>query len=510
MQRADHRTKVVVDRRKVLGMAAAAASAGSLGNVMASALAYAAGADRSLTASEVVARIRAGDMKAEDYCLQALEAYREHKDLNAFAYLDEDRALEAAREVDIARMRGAVLAPLAGLPVAIKDNINTMGYPTSAGTSSLKAYRPTKNAPVAEALFKSGAILFGKTNMHELAQGGTSNNPIFGPVRNPYDKRRVAGGSSGGTAAAIAARIVPAGLGTDTAGSVRIPASFCGIAALRPSTGRAAPYSLDGVVPLEVTKDTIGLMARTIGDVALLHAAITGDQILAPTPLKGVRLGIPKTHYWEDLDGEVERVSREALEKLRGAGAVLVDVDMNEIVEQANKILFSLTDRRAEFADWLAKNVPDITYEDVLNGIATPTVKFRWSLQAVPAEIREKANAVREELMVKYAGVFQSSGIAALVFPTEILVAPLIRTAGETNGDTFEIGGKKIPEPLAIIRNTVSTAIYRAPAISLPAGLIGQGLPVGLELDGVAGGDTALLALARGVEDTLGPVPAPF
>ena len=157
--------------------------------------------------------------------------------MNTVAYLDEARLLEDARDIDRARARGAQLGPLAGLPMMLKDNINTVGFPTTAGTEFLKDYRPKTNAPLADMLFKQGAILFAKSNMHELALGSTSANPTFGYVKNPYDLSRIPGGSSGGTAAAVAARIVPAGLGSDTTGSISNAVPFlrnCGPSPLQP------------------------------------------------------------------------------------------------------------------------------------------------------------------------------------------------------------------------------------------------------------------------------------
>jgi indoleacetamide hydrolase len=187
-------------------------------------------------------------------------------DLNALTWMSEEKLLESARRSDLARTRGEALGPLAGIPVVVKDNIDTIGFPTSAATSSLKDNHPTGNAPIVDALEARGAYVFAKANMHELAGGGMSSNPVFGPVRNPYDRARVAGGSSGGTAAAIAARMAPIGLGTDTAGSVRIPSAFCGTVGLRPTSVGGKRYSSDGIVPLALDLDTAGPMARCVAE----------------------------------------------------------------------------------------------------------------------------------------------------------------------------------------------------------------------------------------------------
>ena len=289
-----------------------------------------------LSARAAADYIRRGELSAERYAQALLERYKAHTNLNAVAHIDEAKLLEDAREVDRARVRGAPLGPLAGLPVIIKDNVNTVGFPTTAGTRFLKDYRPKANAPLADKLYREGAILFAKSNMHELALGGTSANPTFGFVKNPYDLSRMPGGSSGGTAAAIAAHIVPLGIGTDTAGSVRMPAHFCGIAGLRPSNQRNnTSYPVEGIVPLILAFDIPGPLARTVADLSLVHTAITSGPELAPSDLSGVRIGIPRAYYWEGLDGEVAKVMEASLDRLRSAGAVLVDVDFSALVKQA-------------------------------------------------------------------------------------------------------------------------------------------------------------------------------
>ena len=181
------------------------------------------------------------------------------------------------------------MGALHGLPILIKANIATANVPTSAGTPALRDYRPASDAPVVARLFSAGAILLGKTNMHELAYGITSNNGAFGAVHNPYNPALIPGGSSGGNGAAIAARMCPAGLGTDTGGSVRIPAALCGIVGLRPTVGR---YSGAGIVPLSRTMDTAGPMARSVEDLVLLDSVITGQNApVQPAALRGLRLG---------------------------------------------------------------------------------------------------------------------------------------------------------------------------------------------------------------------------
>ena len=201
---------------------------------------------------------------------ELLTAHRENRDLNAFISLNEERANAAAAALDEQSGTGI----LHGLPIAVKDAIAAAGLPATAGTEALRGYLPEKDADVVEPLIAAGAFVLGKLNMHELSYGITSNNGAFGPVRNPYDLERIPGGSSGGAGAAVAAGLVPAALGTDTGGSVRIPAALCGVVGFRPTTGR---YSQKGIVPVSHTRDTAGPLCRSVSDAAMIDAAITGE-----------------------------------------------------------------------------------------------------------------------------------------------------------------------------------------------------------------------------------------
>ncbi len=217
-----------------------------------------------------------------------------------------------------------------------------MGLPTSAGTAALEKNYPQKNAPIVQRLLDAGAFVLAKTNMHELASGGTSSNALFGPVRNPYQPDHIAGGSSGGTAAAIAAGVGTVGLGTDTAGSVRIPSAFCGVVGFRPSLVKEArehgkdwnPYKASGVVPLARDLDSVGPIARTVDDLILLDEVITRRLVPPLTAITGQRLGI-SADQWQDLDPDVERECRGAVQRLADAGAQLVEVDLRGIHEEA-------------------------------------------------------------------------------------------------------------------------------------------------------------------------------
>lgn len=468
-----------------------------------------------LSATEAVEQIRSGAIGAEGYAAALIERQRRLSHLNAITWMNAEALLEAARAVDRARAAGKPLGPLAGLPVVVKDNIDTLGFPTSAGTASLKGLMPKADAPVAAALWRAGALLFGKANMHELAGGGTSSNPTFGFVRNPYDPSRTPGGSSGGTAAALAAGIVAAGLGSDTAGSVRIPSAFCGTAALRPSiAGGRKLYSDEGVVPLASDLDTVGPMARTVADVALLHAAITG-QTAVPAKLAGARIGIPRAHYWDDLDDDVRSVAGGALARLKDGGAVLVEIDSAALVAEAWPVFMTLLVNgfRGDLALYFARHAPEYDAADVIGRIASRDTRglFETARDAGPssAEVAAARTAGRAAIQARYAEILRRHDLAAVAFPTEPLAAPPIPPDGDSFDDMVDVGGKPVQKVGVLIRNTGITCALGVPGISLPAGLTPAGLPVGLELDGMAGGDAALLGLGMAAEAAIGAIAPP-
>jgi mandelamide amidase len=502
-----------LDRRNVLQLAA---------GVSAFAIARQSSANAAVLANnweiaELSARaaadyIRRGELTAEHYAQVLLERYKEHKNLNAVTYIDESRLLENAREVDSARSRGAQLGPLAGLPIALKDNINTIGFPTTAGTAFLKEYRPTANAPLADMLFKQGAILFAKTNMHELALGGTSANPTFGYVKNPYDLSRIPGGSSGGTAAAVAARIVPLGFGSDTAGSIRMPAHFCGIAGLRPSNPKTdKAYPVDGIVPLILAFDVPGPIARNVADIALVHTAITRGPDLAPADLHGLRIGIPRAYYWETLEGDVARVMEASLSKLRDVGAVFVDVDFADLTKAALGVRAPLGPEgfRVDLGDFLAREYPAMDMKNAYASIASRSVRLREEDARDHPPRREdvqKAQAAMDEVGMRYKDAFRRYNVAAIAYPPVPFSAPSL-PAEDNDVPALEFGGQ--PFAVAVIRNAVVGPVYRAPGLSIPAGLTSDGLPVGIEFDGPPGEDNELLRLGMAIEAVLGPLPPP-
>lgn len=454
--------------------------------------------------------IRSGEISAERLVEALLERNTAFTRLNAFVSIDAEKVREAARNVDLARRRSEPMGVLAGVPLGIKDNIDVAGQETRAGTPALAGHRPRRDAKVAQTLRQAGAVFFGRTGMHELALGITNNNNFSGAVRNPYDERMIPGGSSGGAGASAAARLVPGGIGTDTGGSVRIPAALCGITALRPTTGR---WPGTGIVPIATTRDTPGPMARNMVDLALLDAVVTGETAPAePKSLVGIRLGIPHAHFWTDLDRAIEPVLSQALAALRDAGVILVEADIPDLAElnerASNAVAFH--EPRRDMEAYLGHSGASVTFGDIVAQAASPDVKAIVETIADPrigvsAETyREAIDIHRPRLVNAYREHFASHSLDALIFPTTPLAA---RPIGEDVD--VELNGRRVPTFATFIRNTDPGSAAGLPGISLPAGLTAQGLPVGLALDGLPGTDRRLLSLGASIEILFPPLPGP-
>jgi Asp-tRNA(Asn)/Glu-tRNA(Gln) amidotransferase A subunit family amidase len=468
-----------------------------------------------MSATDIVEAIRAKTITAVSVVQAALDRAEEVKDLNAMILLNTNAALAAARKVDA----GEISGPLAGLPVVIKDNINTADMPTSGGTPALRLARPTRNAPSLQKLLDAGAIVIGKTNMHELAFGITSTNlsSFAGPVKNPYDKTRIPGGSSGGTAAAVAARIVSCGLGSDTGASTRLPAALTGTVGLRPSVGNGGAqrrYHDDNqVVPISHTRDTVGPMGRTVADVALLDSVITGTAMVLAEPLRGKRLGIPAS-FWSGLDRELETVAKAARQKLADAGVVLVDIDIVGLFELNEKVSFpvALHEPIADIPAYLkASGIEGITLADIADAIASPDVKGAYgaiTADAFGAAYPDAIAVHRPALQKLYEAYFRDNQLDAVLFPTTPAPAPPIDL--EAGSAEMSInGGAPTPTFGTMIRNTDPGSNAGIPGLSMYAGMTPGGLPVGLEIDGPLGSDVKLLGLGLSIEAVLGTALAP-
>jgi Asp-tRNA(Asn)/Glu-tRNA(Gln) amidotransferase A subunit family amidase len=464
-----------------------------------------------LSAGEAVTRMSHGDITAERYARVLLARCQSLRALNAFITLEPSRVLDAARACDLHRHSGGSLGPLFGLPVPVKDSVNTRDYPTSAGTPALRNFQPAADAPIVAALRAAGAIVLGKTNLHELSYGWTSNNLAFGAVHNPYDPTRIPGGSSGGTAAAVATHMAPLGIAEDTEGSIRVPAAMCGIAGFRPSTGR---YSTKGCVPITPLFDQVGPHARSVSDLALFDSVAAGDwRPLTPAPLKGLRFGIVRDYWFTSLDGQVEYLTGQALQRLRQAGAELVETALPGL-----RHLIDLTtdavqnhDVRLSLARYLKDYGANLTFEQVVHQ-ASPDIQAIFRSDVLPGGpnfVSERVYAAARDVHLPalrrlYRDYFARTGVAAIVFPATMAPPPPI---GEDV--TVDIGQRKVPFFTVVGRNIAPGSTAGLPGLVLPAGLTTTGLPVGIEFDGPAGSDRALLAIGLSLERALGAIPAP-
>jgi mandelamide amidase len=436
--------------------------------------------------------------------------------LNVYITLDRAGALAAAQRADADLGTIKRLGPLHGVPLVVKDNTHVAGLPNTAATPALRGFVPKENAPTVQKLVDAGAVILGKTNMHELAFGISGYNEGFftgQPIgtRNPYDRTRFAGGSSSGTGAAIGARLAPGGLGSDTGGSVRIPAALSGAAGFRPTIGR---YSQEGVTPISHSRDTVGPMAQTVADVALLDAVITGGRPPAPAPLGGVRLGVYRAYFLKDLDADTQAVTEAAFEKLRHVGVTIVDVDMPDLQKTNDAASFpvALYEAYDDLKAYLEKYRTGVSVEQLAAQIASRDVKATYDglvvprklpapngvVDAAPAYVAAMRDA-RPALLKVFNDTFQRYGIDALIGPTTPAVAA-------TQGPE----ASSLPTFLLFIRNTDPGSNAGLPGLTIPGGLGSTtGLPVGISLDGPRGSDQRLLALGLAIERVLGRTPPP-
>ncbi len=426
--------------------------------------------------------------------------------LGIYIHIARALALQQARQRDSAQPMPSLL-PLHGLPLVVKDNIDVAGMPTTAGSPVLKNHTPQRSASAIERLTDAGAVILGKVNLHELCFGITSNNAAYGPVRNPHAPSHIAGGSSGGTAAAIAAGLAPAGIGSDTGGSLRIPAALCGVVGFRPTTGR---WPSDGVVKISDTRDTLGPMGRTVADCALLDAVVCNTaKTLDTISLHGLRIGVPKPLFWQTLDAEVERASHQVLSHLAAAGVVLVECDIG-IDEQActhSGMVVAMHESLTCLENYMHSHQLPFDAASITQQIASPDVRGIFqsliSAEAPSASAYKDALSVQRPAVLKaYADCFAQHRIEALIFPTTPLPAAPIG-----QDDTVMLAGQAVSTFLTYTRNTAPGSFAGQPGISLPMGCTTQGLPMGIALDGPVGADRRLLAVANALQALLGPSP---
>jgi aspartyl-tRNA(Asn)/glutamyl-tRNA(Gln) amidotransferase subunit A len=418
--------------------------------------------------------------------------------LNAYLTICDEPAMQVAAQAerelcDKTKKRHRDRGPLHGIPISLKDNIYTKDVRTTGGSKILKDFVPLHDAPVAAALKKAGAIILGKTNMHEFAYGVTTENPHFGPARNPWDLERIPGGSSGGSAAAVAAGLCYGSIGTDTGGSIRIPSSLCGVVGLKPGLGRV---NADDVIPLSPTLDFVGPLARTVEDASLLLDPIfvrgRGERKLLPVDKSASRkrfsLGIPKEFFLEVLAPEVSAAFESATQMLRKQGAHVKQISLPSIAETeeaGNLIAWVEATVYHQHAGWFPGHASDYS----------PDVLKRLEIGAnVTAVDHLRARDTREEFKEQLLEVFTSNNLDALVVPTTPITATRI---GE---ESVLVNGTSYPTRALLLRLNRPANLAGVPAISVPCGLTKNGLPIGVQFISQWTEEALLLEIARSFE----------
>jgi aspartyl-tRNA(Asn)/glutamyl-tRNA(Gln) amidotransferase subunit A len=431
------------------------------------------------TIREAAAALRARKVSSKELVSEALEAEHAHRHLNSFITVTADRALTYARQLDRELSQGHDRGPLHGIPIAHKDLFHTAGVRTTNGSKLFGDFVPDSDAAVVEDLKEAGAVSIGKLNMHELAYGISSTNPHYGAVRNPHDTERIPGGSSGGSGVAVAAGIVFGATGSDTGGSIRIPASFCGTVGFKPTYGR---ISCEGCFPLGVTLDHMGPLARTVEDTVLLLEAMLGERV-ALTGRTDLRVGLPEDFYFDGVDPEVREAVESAARRVEKQGAKIVPIRVPEpehLVATARTILL------LEAATTLAPHMH--RREDI--GPETFALLESGSKVTIADYIQATANANR--LRALWAKLFDD--IDVLFTPTTPIAAPKI---GQT---TMTIDGKEQDTRLLSTRFCRGINLLGYPAISVPCGTTSEGLPIGLQIIGALNRDTTVLDMAAALE----------
>ncbi|WP_038166975.1 indoleacetamide hydrolase [Thiomonas sp. FB-6] len=457
-----------------------------------------------LPLSAVRALLDARRVSSSELAEQCIARVHERSSLNAFVGFSPDILREQARRADEALRAGQRL-PLLGIPIALKDNIQAMGHGCSACTPALALSMPSRDSEVTRRLRDAGAVIAGMLNMHELAFGITNHNAFSMAAHNPWDPLRIPGGSSGGAGVAVAAGLVPAAIGTDTGGSIRVPSALCGVTGLRPTLGRVPQ---DGIVPISASRDTAGPLANSVADCALLDRVLSGDASALPEiRLDWLRIGVPRDSFWMDLEPEVREICDAVLAAMSQAGVQLVECSMPGLRETDAQcsLVVACHEFVRDMRSYLAIQGRGVGLEEVVAQVRSGDVRrlLEPLLQegAVSEGVYLAAMAGRQRLRDIYSDTFAKNALDALIFPTTPRVAARI---GED--ETVELNGRQVPTFPTFTRNTDPGSVASLPGVSLPAGLA-SGLPVGIALDGPLGSDRRLLSIAAAIEAALPPVP---
>ncbi len=466
------------------------------------------------TAFEIARDVRAGASSAEVEMERSLSAIKARNDeLNVFLYIDEEGALALARRVDERVARGEDVGALAGVPIALKDNLCQTGVPTTAGSRILEGWRPPYNATVVELIEQSGAIVMGKTNMDEFAMGSSTENSAFGPTKNPLDPSRVPGGSSGGSAAAVAAEMTPISIGSDTGGSIRQPAALCGIVGVKPTYGLVSRY---GLIAFASSLDQIGPFAKNVTDAALLLEVIAGhdprDSTSLPEPapslvahvedgVKGQRIGLVRELY-DGADPHVVASVQAAAEALREAGAVIQELSVPEFrLGLSAYYLIGPAEASSNLARYdgvrygLRVGADDVT---AMNE-ATRTAGFG-------AEVKRRIMLGTYALSAGYYDAYYGQALKVRTLMIDAFANAYQKVdllLGATTPSVAFNFGSKTSDPIAMYLSdvyTIPTNLAGDAAISVPFGTGEAGLPVGVQLLGPGRSEARLFAAARVLE----------
>ena len=432
-------------------------------------------------ASELLRSKAASPVDVTRACLERITRY--NAALNAFITVVPEQALAAAKQMEQELQRGKWRGPLHGVPIALKDNIDTAGVRTTGASELFKDRIPSEDADVARRLKQAGAIVLGKLNLHEFAYGGSSTVTYFGTMHNPWAPDRVTGGSSGGPGVAVSADLCYGALGTDTAGSVRMPAAHCGIVGLKPTYGRV---STRGVMTLSWTLDHVGPMCKTVEDAALLLNIIAGYDDLDPTtvdvpvpdytralklPTSKLRLGVPRTPFFENLDPEVAKAADVALDVLRRLTGSATDV---QLPATPNPATVWGPEALVYHSKWIAESP-----EKYQPGTRAALQRSAEAKAADYVTARRQVELLRREIKRVF------SSVDLLITPTMKTPPPLLGAPGAAGG-----GGN----------NNAAFDIFGLPTISIPCGFSAAGLPIGLQISGAPFGESTVLALAHAYE----------
>ncbi|MFF0905581.1 UNVERIFIED_CONTAM: amidase [Kocuria sp. CPCC 205316] len=470
--------------------------------------------------TEQARAIRDGELSSRELTqmyLERIEALDKAETLNAFLLSRGDEVLAEAARMDELQASGEIAGSLHGIPLGIKDALFTAGTRTTGGTAVFKDFVPTEDATAVRLLKEAGALVLGKTNLHECGFGITSNNPHFGSVRNPYDPLRIPGGSSGGSGAAVSARLCSGAIGTDTGGSVRIPAALCGVVGLKPTLGRASRGRMFG---LSWSYDVLGPITRTVADAAaLLRVVASGpdplDSFAADDPsgaklpeaieeagvsLRGVRIGIPEGYFAEDNAPDVDRVLADNYRRLEEAGAILVPVTIKD-VEQATHTGFMTV-----IPEDVVLTEEALRAAGVGGGLVAHLDSFGADVRAaLGSQIGPEAQPVPAfayaEAMSRTVPAIRRGFAEALAGVDVLLTATTPATAVPIAEDiTMQHNGRSVDTFETFIRYAFCLSVAGLPAISVPGGVGETGLPVGLQLVGAPWSEARLVEIALAYE----------